>query len=868
MALPPSWTTPSLAQHISTTSNSNSNSTPPPSSPSSNQPSNPPTTPTPDNPSGISYTAQLTPRVSPRLTGDKILLPQRTLEALLASASAAHAAAAAAASSRGRNRGGGGESWEGWREEGNAGGGGGGSGVGGQEYGGGRGGEALLPHPITFKVFNPVNSRYTHAVPLEFSGEEGEVGVSPALGEILGLAAAAESTPSSSGGVDSTSQSRSRSPAPVPAQLTVMFKALPKGRYVRLRPLEAGYDEEDWKALLERELRIGYSTLTVGEILSVGRGKGGGDGLGAGEKYKFLIDRLLPEGSEGVTVVDTDMEVEMQPLSEEQARETLQKRLARKNGGGVGRGKGGGKAKGGKVGVGEVVEGGVRRGEYIDFRLEKWDRRKGVAVELVVGEGAGGDEGVGGMLDLLVSTSRYTGAGGDGAAPGPREDEYVWGDLGNQSVKRVAIGPGNVELLPLSEELAEASGEGEHGVEYLSITVHGYAPPGDEASDAETPFRLRISQDPDDLDIPDSPTTPPQATPGPTEKLCTNCHQAIPQRTYPLHTAFCHRNNIPCPHHPPCAAIFHRNTPHLTKTHWHCPHCPAKANDGLSPAGLQKHISTQHTPRACPSCAHPAPLPSLPALAHHRTTTCPAKPILCRFCHLLVPQDAPSPTTPQHILTTLTPHEHTCGSRTTDCPLCARPVKLSALHAHLRNHTLARLSRPAPRPCANLLCARLGGTANPLGLCAICFGPMYVADDPAGVHLRRRVERRLLAQGVSGCRRGYCRNGWCATGRANLGVGAFEGGMGGVRRGVVEGVFERWDAGGGGAGGGNGLGLGLRLCVDEANQRRRGLVEGVCLEEGYGVEWGVQALEELGGGADEEGVRRWLGRYGVREGER
>ena len=33
--------------------------------------------------------------------------------------------------------------------------------------------------------------------------------------------------------------------------VTVHSKQLPKGTFVKLRPLEAGYDPEDWKALLE-----------------------------------------------------------------------------------------------------------------------------------------------------------------------------------------------------------------------------------------------------------------------------------------------------------------------------------------------------------------------------------------------------------------------------------------------------------------------------------------------------------------------------------------------------------------------------------------------------------------------------------------
>ena len=95
-------------------------------------------------------------------------------------------------------------------------------------------------------------------------------------------------------------ESRPVTPGPLPQlpRITVHAKQLPKGQYVRLRPLEAGYNPDDWKSLLERQLRESFTTLTNGAFLLV-RGV-------RGESFRFLIDKFEPEG-DGICVVDTDL---------------------------------------------------------------------------------------------------------------------------------------------------------------------------------------------------------------------------------------------------------------------------------------------------------------------------------------------------------------------------------------------------------------------------------------------------------------------------------------------------------------------------------------------------------------------------------
>lgn len=127
--------------------------------------------------------------------------------------------------------------------------------------------QQTLPHPLTFRLVNPGNGRVVFAGIREFSANDGEVGISAFLRDSLGF-----------GGNDSKESNDNIDGALGPAgddtgRLTVHVQELQKGTYVKLRPLEAGYDPEDWKALLERYLRDNFTTLTNGELLTVAAGR-------------------------------------------------------------------------------------------------------------------------------------------------------------------------------------------------------------------------------------------------------------------------------------------------------------------------------------------------------------------------------------------------------------------------------------------------------------------------------------------------------------------------------------------------------------------------------------------------------------------
>jgi hypothetical protein len=685
-----------------------------------------------------------------------------------------------------------------------------------------------LPHPLTFRLVNPDNGRVIHAGIREFSAEEGEIVLSAFLKEALGIDA--QSSKSEPGdeqyGMHEAMQNGGSELAA--ARITVHAHQLPRGTYVKLRPLEAGYDPEDWKSLLEEHLRSNFTTLTNGEVLTVHGGRGGG---GRREEFRFLVNGFKPDG-DGICVVDTDLEVDIEALNEEQARETLKRIKAKRQ---RAPGTNEGSSVGGTIDIFKAQERQVLEGEYVDFELPSWDRSRGLEISLdEVDEDA--------EIDLFVSpySSRQQ--------VRPREDEHVFADFSSRYPKRIRLQPTNAEL-----EEAEA----------VWISVHAY--PSSSPSSTPKPFRLSVS-------IIDSKAAP--STNGDTEGdvahsadevQCNNCSQWVPKSSLFLHENFCLRNNILCPQG--CGQVFQKRST-AYESHWHCPHDTFTGN---TPESRRKHDAIYHTEQTCPSCG--LDFPSIPTLAHHKTTTCPGKLILCRFCHLQVPQegDPNEPTNAELLLSGLTPHELADGGRTTECHLCNKIVRFRDMDTHLKHHDLERLSRPPPRMCRNQNCGRtqdganqMGdtragtrkgqGPGNEIGLCSVCFGPLYVSlYDPEGKALRRRIERRYLSQLLAGCGRAWCRNEYCRTGRKNLGQGDKSVSTKDAIP-MVKPFLEGMD--------GRGYSKPLHFCVDERSQKNRTLAEMMTAEKGidgkggYDPEWCMAALEAEGGDLDRG--RAWL----------
>ncbi|KAM0085768.1 hypothetical protein ACKRZS_001932 [Fusarium odoratissimum] len=672
-----------------------------------------------------------------------------------------------------------------------------------------------LPNPLIFRLVNPKNKNAVFAGIREFSASEGTLGLSPWLTEALGIQEDECVSPKEVIDLEQDTAQNSERMDVDGIQIKVEARQLPKGTYVRLRPLEAGYNPDDWKPLLERQLRENFTTLSKGSMLAV---KGA-----RGEEFKLLVDKVAPEG-DGICVVDTDLEVDIEALDEEQARETLRRIMSAQ------RGSTDGSSTGGEIDIWKAVEGQVLEGEYVDYVLPSWNKSQPLAIELTTGE----DEDA---LDLFVTpkSSRQRAL--------PRESVHVFGDFSPavDGVKRIVISPTNVEL---------------EGAEQITISVHGYRHPDATESPKTLQYSLRAKVDLQDAkDGTNGPSNGAgEQEHSPDEEQCSNCLQFVPKRTMVLHENFCRRNNVVCPK---CKSVFKKGSPEW-EAHWHCEKDSAFGNSTQSKA---KHDDIFHTERQCPNCEFSTN--SMADLARHQTSVCPGKLILCRFCHLEVPQEGdPFNPSPEVVLSGLTAHELADGTRTTECHLCDKIVRLKDMETHLKHHELDKVSRLKPPICRNANCGRtmfgVGSrgqvrqtastdqASNDIGLCSICFGPLYVSmHDPEGKALKRRIERRYLGQLMTGCGKSHCANPWCKTGRANAGLEAKPSSAREVLPLVkpLLGDVTNMDAP-------------LWFCTDEGSQRGRKLAEMMAEEGVWDVEWCIAAAEAEKGSL--ERMRDWL----------
>ena len=726
-----------------------------------------------------------------RLEGDKIILPQSALEQLLAAAPTAPPSGATFTSYDRMNPYASSTSYL-QREN-----------------------SQQLPNPLMFRLVNPSNNNVVYAGIREFSAPEGTMGLSPFLVEALGILPEQMGNPDDDMSIDNPIDLTEDTPTITKPkfQITVHAKQLPKGTFVRLRPLEAGYNPDDWKSLLERQLRQSFTTITKDAILQV-RGV-------QGESFKFLADKFSPDG-EGICVVDTDLEVDIEALNEEQARETLRQIMSKSQ-----KGSESGSSKGGEIDIWKETMGQVVPGEYVDYVLPSWNRTQDIQISL---SGIEDEDGI----DLLVTPKSST------QRALPRTTTHVFGDFepAEHGVKSITISSNNVEL---------------EGAESILISIHGYR--GEEESGSSHPLKYTLrakssmpagsAEDPIALDEEHSAS----------EEQCKNCLQWVPKQTMVLHESFCRRNNILCPH---CKSVFKKGSAEWD-AHWHCPNDSAHGNTTFS---KQKHDDIFHTDRQCQSCEFSTN--SIPDLARHHTSICPGKIILCRFCHLEVPQEGdPFNPSPEVMLSGMSAHELADGARTTECHLCDKIIRLRDMEMHLKHHDLDKVNRMKPLICRNANCGRTlhgvgpkgqinSGTAqgqgpgNDLGLCSICFGPLYVSmHDPEGKALKRRIERRYLSQLMTGCTKSHCHNEWCKTGRGNQSLEA-KGSSAAIALKEVKPLLATVDD----------RSAAMHFCVDESSQRRRAVAEMLAAENVWEFEWCIAAAEA------EKGVlprmRDWL----------
>ncbi|PQK17767.1 hypothetical protein BB8028_0008g02740 [Beauveria bassiana] len=662
-----------------------------------------------------------------------------------------------------------------------------------------------LPNPLTFRLVNPTCNKSVYAGIREFSAPEGTVVLSPYLLSALGLATDDEKATTTSAN-STVSQIR----------LEVHTETLPKGTYARLRPLEAGYNPDDWRPLLERQLQRDFTSLTKNAKILV-------HGV-RGEVFQLLVDKLSPEG-QGVCVVDTDLEVDIEALDEEQARETLRQFINTNR-----HENQDGSSKGGPIDIWKPVLGKIAVGSYIDYSLPSWDRNQSVQLTL---SNMSDPE----ALELFVTPKSNL------QRSLPRKTEHVFSTLGSfepSTTKTIIISPTDVEMKK---------------AESIQISVHAYSDfTATKAPDAiQYTLRAQVLVESDKTSAIDQAGNLKEQQEN--EALCSNCQQMVPKQSLVLHENFCRRNNIVCPK---CKLVFKKDSAEFA-AHWHCEQDEA---DGNTPYSKQKHDEIFHSSWLCSSCAFETN--SLPDLAKHRSTICPGKLILCQFCHLEVPQEGdPFNPSPEVKLSGLTAHELADGARTTECHLCDKIIKLKDMQTHLKHHELDKVGKEKPPVCRNENCGRTrfgvgsrgqvrhspgadGQQGADIGLCSLCFGPLYVSmHDPDGKALRRRIERRYLTQLMSGCRKSRCSNEWCKTGRSTLGLEA-KGSSVQSALPLVKPLVETWQN----------LDSPMHFCVDELSQTGRKLAAQIASEGVWDIEWCIAAAEAENSNANN--MRDWL----------
>ena len=541
-------------------------------------------------------------------------------------------------------------------------------------------------------------------------------------------------------------------------KIQTTLAALPKGTSVKLRPLNAEYEDEDIKSLLESELRRNYTTLTVGEIISVQT---------QDQKIQFLIGELEPENA--VSIVDTDLNTDIEPLNEEDAKKTMSKRA---------------KNILNSIKLDQEITGEIEANDYMYFELGQFDRNKAIRIQKKGSE-----------MEMYIQFGSK-----------PREDDALVSSLSMKPESSLEI---------VARDFATSND---------SKLVIGLRSP------IKQNFSIVVSQRP--IEITNGSADGKQK--------CENCGQHISIQSMTMHSAFCMRNNVKCPH---CETVLKKNSPEV-ESHWHCPLCNDYTN-WVSEEVIARHNSHCHTSREC-TCGEV--FASQFELAFHRATECPKKLTKCRFCGLSLPAGLP-PTDGKDILLGLTGHEAECGGRTTECIICGKFVRIKDLGIHEMGHDQERRRQVTPNICRNENCVRKRGD-NKLLLCDICFGLLWApGHDPDGSKLSSRLERRLLNQLITGCHRPWCRNKFCATGSGT------KLGMVTANETVKQTVKNL-----------NNTQTAINLCVDEGTTRKRILAQLAYedLNGVYDIRWCDSAAEHVGLNGNIGEVREWLIREAVR----
>lgn len=464
-----------------------------------------------------------------------------------------------------------------------------------------------------------------------------------------------------------------------------------KGTSLVLKPLDPDYNITDWKFFLEAKLNSEYTTLTQGEILNI---------KDKNQVYKLLIDAVEPAPT--VSIVDTDIDLSIEPLNDEHAR-AMQENNSRRHE---------------IIELTDLITVQSLSVDSEDYKFKVPLTSNQILLQLVIRD----QEFDNTFLDILVSEDQFI-----------NKESFLWSTLDPTILTR----KDNVIQLKIRlDDTYRLKNE------YIYVMPYLW--------NSRTIFDLKIASSLEDISLSDA-TEPEVRAVGENEAICENCGAVVPQSSLFLHQNFCLRNNKLCPKG--CGKVFHKAIP---AEHWHCELCD-NVVFGDSKLTLDHHNAIFHQSYTC-ECEKG--FPNFLQLARHKATDCEFRLHECRYCHLVVPREE---STTIDIFKEVSHHENSCGSKTIDCSKCGKPVMLSNYESHMKLHDLDRQSQLEPQKCCNVNCVKTTNL-NEFGLCDVCFGPSFsTVHDPTNAKLQARLERRYVIQLTKGCGSTWCKNAECKS---------------------------------------------------------------------------------------------------------
>lgn len=547
-------------------------------------------------------------------------------------------------------------------------------------------GDSNLPHPLIFKISSS-NTTTAYIGVKEFSGTEHKI----VLPEFI----------------------LQKLHATIGDSVTIrLIDNVPKGTYLKLKPLQFYPEVNNWKYYLESTLNNFYTTLTKQDKLVI-------------NNYEFMVEDL---NEETVSIIDTDLILDIVPLNDIMANQQLNFNIDNSEEMQLPDSK-----------ILEIIP--FNKDSKIKiYKLNVFNIKGPLSVTIKSSNFYNSDLIIGNDKLINLENFKFTTMADDfeiqvngGLKTINIPYEFVQeiadscrSDLQQEFAEEDELNNW-IYMVPFTWEFTDT----------VEIAVQ-------ESTDTKQEKVQKVSEN--DLK---SDTT-----------LCTNCNKQINKNQFQLHEAFCLKNNIRCS----CGQVFIKAIP---PNHWHCPNCSEYSDSELF---RFKHEKLNHQLFKCEKCNENQAFPTyVDLIINHRSGTCPSKLHECKFCHLIVPQGQ---ATYLDKFENLSNHENTCGNKTDECYKCQRLIKRKQFKKHFKIHQLDQKFTNDTfklnfNKCSNENCMNLASVQNnDMNLCDHCFGPLYNSVyDPTHSKLQARIERKYMLQLNKGCEYDNCQNPYCKRNR-------------------------------------------------------------------------------------------------------